>query len=249
MSGSSAAQASVLDFEAHLGALGGEIEALMRPLVAPLVEKWEWVTGDDEQVRETASRWRMLSHDLTDVADGERAAATRAAADWDGCAHEAFDEAVERVVRDLEQVAGRTSDVADLLDEAANAVGQAERIVAELVRELIEWAVVTLAISAAGAIVTLGASVAAGAAAAAARAGIVGAKIAARLGELALELRRLQLALGVYEVWFKGLSVAQKQLVRAAERGVIGGFTGVDCDVPSPMIDLAMVRLETERSF
>lgn len=239
----SSATASVLDLDAHLGALGDDIEAMMRPLVAPLVEKWEWVTGDDEQVRETARRWRAMSRGLRDVADGERVAAARVVDGWDGCSHQAFAKAIEEVVRDLEQVAVRTDDIADLLDQAADAVGEAERTVRELIRGLIEWAAVALVISAAGAIVTLGASAAAGAAAAAARAGIVGARIAVRLSELALELRRIQLAFGVYEVWFTGLSRAQQLMVRAAQCAALGDLTGLDGDWPRPLFDLATIRL------
>ena len=137
---------------------------------------------------------------MAQVADDERVAADRVVGEWEGRRTTPSTTPWRRLVRDLDEVAERTSDVADLLDQAAIAVREAERIVGDLVRELIEWAAVSLAISAAGAIVTLGASAAAGAAAAAAKAGVVGARIATQLGRLALELRRIQLVLGVYAV-------------------------------------------------
>jgi uncharacterized protein YukE len=241
--------ASVLDLEAQLGALGGEIAAVMRPLLAPLLEKWEWVTGDDEQVHETARRWRAMSEAVSLVAGGEQAAAARVVGEWEGAAHTSFDEAVEEVVRDLKEIAVRTSDVADLLDQAAVAVRRAEQIVRELIRELIEWAALSLAISAAGAIIPLGASAAAGAAAAAAKAGIVGARIAAQLSQLALELRRIQLLLGVYQSWITSLGFVQKRLVSMVQGIVVKGVTPLDGNWKPPVRDLAGIWVEPERCF
>lgn len=242
----SARVAPVLDIEAQLGALGDEIAALIRPLLAPLIEKWEWVTGDDEQVRETARRWRGMSRAVAQVADDERAAAARVVGDWEGSAHDAFDDAVTRLARDLDEVADRTSGVADLLDQAATAVREAERVVGDLVRELIEWAAVSLAISAAGAVVTLGASAAAGAAAAAAKAGVVGARIATQLARLALELRRVQLLIGVYEAWITTLTFAQRRLVKLVQTLVVKQLSGADARWQPPAIDLARIRLGPE---
>lgn len=245
----SARVAPVGDIEAQLGALGGEIAAVMRPLLAPLLEKWEWVTGDDEQVHATAHRWRAMSDGLTQVADAQRVTADRVAGEWEGRASDAFDDAVEEVLRDLREVAERTGDVADLLDQAAVAVRETERIVGDLVRELIEWAAVSLVISAAGAIVTLGASAAAGAAAAAAKAGMVGARIAAQLGRLALELRRIQLVLGVYQSWVTSLTFVQRRLVSVAERVMVEQLADVDASWQPPAIDLARIRVSPERCF
>jgi uncharacterized protein YukE len=241
--------APALDLEAQLGALGGEIAAVLRPLVAPLLEKWEWVTGDDEQVHETARRWRAMSEAVSQVAYDEQASVARVVGEWEGLAQQAFDEAVEEVVRDLKEVAVRTGDVADLLDEAAVAVRRAEQIVRDLIRELIEWAALSLAVSAAGAIVTLGASIAAGAAAAAARAGIVGARIAAHLGHLATELRRIQLVLGVYESWVKSLGFVQKRLVSTVQGIVIKQAVPLDGKWKPPAIALAGIRVDPERCF
>ena len=64
---------------------------MLRPLVAPLLEKWEWVTGDDEQVHETARRWRAMSEAVSQVADDEQAAAARVVGEWEGLAQQAFD--------------------------------------------------------------------------------------------------------------------------------------------------------------
>lgn len=239
----SARVSPVLDVEAQLGALGEEIAGVLRPLLAPLLEKWEWVTGDDEQVHETAGRWRMMSEALTQVAHDEHTALARVAGAWEGSAQRAFEDAVDQVVRDLREVAVRTSDVADLLDQAAVAVRHAEQVVGELVRELVEWAALSLAVSAAGAIITLGASVAAGAAAAAARAGIVGARIAVQLGRLAQELRRIQLLLGVYQAWVKGLGRVQKRLVGKVQGIVLREATGLDGGWRQPAIDLARIRV------
>ncbi|WP_310528285.1 hypothetical protein, partial [Nocardioides sp.] len=231
--------AHAADLEAQLGALGGEIAGILSQLLAPLLAKWEWLTGDDDQVHQTARRWRAMSEAVSHVAHDERAASARVVDEWEGAAKRAFDDAVGELVRDLEEIAVRTAEVADLLDEAALAVRHAEQLVRDLIRELIEWAALSLAVSAAGAIITLGASAAAGAAAAAAKAGIVGARIAARLSQLALELRRIQLALGVYQSWISSLSFAQKRLVSTVQGIVVKGVTPLDAAWKRPALDLA----------
>lgn len=238
-----------VDVEAQLGSLGAEIAGVMRPLLAPLVDRWESVVGDDEQVHLTAQRWRVMSAALTQVGYDERAAVARVAGDWEGLANLAFGEAVDEVVHDLEEIAQRAGEIADALDQAAVAVRRAEELVRELIRELIEWAALSLAVSAAGAIVTLGASVAAGAAAAAAKAGIVGARIATHLGRLAVELRRIQLVLGMYEHWVKSLTFVQRRLVSTVQGIVVRQVAPVDGNWRPPAITLAGIRVDPEHCF
>ena len=240
---------SGFDLEAHLGVLGAEIAAIMRPLVAPLQEKLEWVTGDDEQVHETAWRWRAMSESLTQVAVDERVAVDRLEGAWEGLAQLSFHDAVDDVGQDLKELASRTADIADRLDEAAAAVRRVEQIVRDLIRELIEWAALSLAVSAAGAIITLGASAAAGAAAAAAKAGIVGAKIATQLGQLALELRRIQLVLGVYESWVQTLGFVQRRFLGVAQGMVVKSVAPIDGDWKPPVTDLGHIWLDPESSI
>ncbi len=238
--------APVFDLEAKLGGMGGEVAALMRPLLAPLVEKWEWVTGDDEQVHETARRWRAMSRAVGEVARDQHACARLVTGEWEGSAHDAFDEAVLTLARELEEVADRTGEVAHLLDEAADAVRHAELVVADLIEELVEWAALSLAISAVGAIVTLGASAAAGAAAAAAKAGVVGARIAIQLGRLSADLQRIRLLLGAYQVWVKHLSFIQKQLVKKAQGLVLKEVTTLDGSWKKPAVTLVGIRVRVE---
>ena len=143
-----------LGVEASIGALGAEIAAVMRPLLRPLIEQWESLTGDHEAVHATAARWREMARGIDTVADTQRAAATAVAPEWEGRAHEAFAVATDDAVRDMRRLAERTADVGDLLDEAAAAVHEAELLVASLIRELIEWAALSLAVSAATGLVT-----------------------------------------------------------------------------------------------
>lgn len=245
----SAAVAGRFDLEAQLGALGGEIAAIMRPLVEPLLEKLDWVTGDAEQVNDVARRWRLMSSALDRVADQERACLTDVDGEWEGRAQLAFEEAVDDVVRDVRGLVTRTEEVADQLDLAAEAVHRVEGIVRDLIRELIEWAALTLVVSAAGAIITLGASAAAGAAAAAARAGIVGARIATQLGQLALELRRIQLVIGVYQAWLGNLGMVKGQLVKTVQGQVVKAILPIDGDVLDPIKGLVDITLDPETCF
>jgi hypothetical protein len=67
----------------------------------------------------------------------------------------------------------------------------AEELVAGIIRELIEWALLTLAVNAALSLVTLGASAVAGAAAAAAEAAVAYSRIASVLTKVAQALARI----------------------------------------------------------
>ena len=123
----------------------------MRPLLAPLVEKWEWVTGDDEQVHDTAQRWRVMSEALTQVGPTtSEPPSPGSRVSREGMAHLAFGAAVDEVVHDLDEIAERAGEVANLLDRAAVAVRRAEQLVRDLIRELIEWAALSLAVECRG---------------------------------------------------------------------------------------------------
>jgi hypothetical protein len=173
---------------------------------------------------------------------------------WAGLAHGSWTEAGVEVGQGLEELAGRARDIGDCLEEAAIAVHETERLVRELVRELLEWAALTLAVSAVTGLVTLGASTVAGAATAAAKAAVTGSRIAALVRRLAAVLRRIQDRVDAYRDWVRGLPRMRRLVVERAEkqvvstvvkkplRGATSEATGMDGQVREPLEGLVATR-------
>ena len=181
-----------LESVALLAALPVEVRDVIRPLVQPLLEQWDSLVGDHEAVREAADRWRSMGRHLDDLGRRQHRTVEDTGVGWVGLAAGGWTVAGAEVGRGLEELADRSLDVGDCLDEAASAVHETERLVRDLVRELLEWAALTLAVSAVTGLVTLGASTLAGAASAAAKAAVTGSRIAALVRRLAAVLRRIQ---------------------------------------------------------
>ena len=205
--------------------LDGLVDGLLRPLVAPLADMFDWVTGDSAQVRSTAQRWRDLATMLDAVVDHHARAIAPVAADWDGAAHDAFAAAMSDLRAQVQEIAEAASQTSDFLDDAAMEIEVAEELVSAIIRELIEWALLTLVVSAALAVVTFGASALAGGAAAAAEAAVATSRIATVLTKIAAALTRLaQLATALRTAkMFSALSVIRTLAVRP----LVGGATGL----------------------
>lgn len=171
--------------------LDGMVDALMRPLVQPLADMFDSVTGDSAEVRSTAQRWRDLGTTIDRLAQHHRDVIAPLSSAWEGEAHDAFQAAMRELLTAVDQLADDTRETADFLEDAAMEVELAEELVATIIQELIEWALLTLAVSAALSLVTLGASAVAGGAAAAAEAAVAGSRIATVLAKVASALERL----------------------------------------------------------
>ncbi|KGM12329.1 WXG100 family type VII secretion target [Cellulomonas bogoriensis] len=175
---------------AWMSPLDGMVDALMRPLVDPLVGMFDSVTGRSSEVRSTAQRWRDLAATLDELVDHHQRVITPLAQSWDGAAHEAFQASMRELLRNVDELASSTRETAEFLEDAAMEVELAEELVATIIRELIQWALLTLAVSAALSIVTVGASALAGGAAAAAQAAVAGSRIATVIARIATALQR-----------------------------------------------------------
>jgi uncharacterized protein YukE len=229
--------------EGWMSGLVGGVYSLMRPLVDPLVEKWDSITGDDASVHATADRWRTMSQSLREVSTGARASAASTDATWAGLAHDAFTAAAADLATQIDDIAAQFDGVSGFLREAAEEVRNAEELVRELIWELVEWAAITLAVSAATAIVTLGASAVAGAATAAAKAGVTGAKIAQLLSRVATVLARVRDALRAYKAFLKGLDFKKRFVFRAVvEKPIVRHLSGLDGNWKVPAYELANVH-------
>ncbi|MCL7494074.1 MULTISPECIES: WXG100-like domain-containing protein [Streptomyces] len=165
------------------------VDSIMRPLVEPLAEHLEAVTGDDEGIQEAAKLWRDQAAELRDLIADQRRDRADLAHEWTGEAAEAFQGHLAELETALEAEAEDMDAVADVLEQAGAQAKMAEQVVETLIRELIEWALIELAVALATSIVTAGISAAAAAAAAVAEASFVSARIARVLAELAKELK------------------------------------------------------------
>jgi uncharacterized protein YukE len=239
---------------ALLGGLPVEVQHVVRPLVQPLLEQWDSLVGDHEAVHEAAQRWRAMGRHVDDLGRRQHRTVGDTEQGWAGLAQRSWAGAAGEVGSGLEALADRSRDVGDCLDEAAAAVRETELLVRELVRELVEWAALTLAVSAVTGLVTLGASTLAGAASAAARAAVTGSRIAALVGRLAAVLRRIQDRVDAYRAWVQGLGTVRRILVERAEqqavsvavrkplRGEIADAAGIDGKPLEPLTSLVDAR-------
>ncbi|WP_457207151.1 hypothetical protein [Nocardioides sp. P5_C9_2] len=252
-----AVRSTRLESVALLGSLPDEVQAIMRPLVQPLLEQWDSVVGDHQAVREAAERWRGTGRHLHDLARRQHGTVDDTEGRWIGLAQCSWTESGRDVGVDLEALAERCTLIGACLDEASVAVHETERLVRDLVRELLEWAALTLAVSAVTGLVTLGASTVAGAATAAARAAVTGARITALVRRLAAVLHGIRLRVDAYRDWVQGLSFVRRQVVERAEKQVVGVVvkkplrgatseaTGMDGQVREPLGALASARSRT----
>ncbi|MFD9125429.1 WXG100 family type VII secretion target [Kitasatospora sp. NPDC059571] len=171
------------------------IDEIMRPIVEPLAEPLEFVTGDPEGLTAAADLWRRQAAELRETVADQRRDRADLAHGWQGAAADAFQQELAAYEDALEAEADDMEATAELLDEAAAESRMAQDLVETVIRELIEWALITLAASIAFSVVTAGISLAAEAAAAAAEGGIASARIASLVARLARALKKIEQAL------------------------------------------------------
>ncbi|MCU7825414.1 WXG100 family type VII secretion target [Kitasatospora sp. DSM 101779] len=172
--------------------MGSVIDEIMRPIVEPLAEPLEFVTGDPEGLEAAAQLWRRQAVGLREVVADQRRDRAALAHDWQGEAAERFLQELAEYETALEAEADDMDATAELLDEAAAESRMAQDLVETVIRELIEWAIITLAASIAFSVVTAGISLAAEAAAAATEGAVATTRIARLVAKLAKVLRRIE---------------------------------------------------------
>lgn len=239
---------------ALLGSLPAEVQTVMRPLVQPLLEQWDSLVGDHEVVRQAAERWRGTGRHLHDLARRQHRTVADTEGRWVGHAQCSWVGAGREVAVDVEALAGRCADIGACLDEASVAVHETELLVRALVHELLEWAALSLAVSAVTGLVTLGASTLAGAATAATRAAVTGSRIATLVRRLAAVLQRIRARIDAHRAWVEGLSTVRRKALERVEkqvvdtvvkkplRGATSEATGMDGQVRDPLEALAAAR-------
>ncbi|MEU9111864.1 WXG100 family type VII secretion target [Streptomyces sp. NPDC048483] len=167
------------------------VDDIMRPLVEPLADELEFVTGDPETLKEAAKLWREKSDELRNIVADQRRDRADLAHEWTGQSADAFQNNLAELETAMEAEADDMDKTAEVLEGAAEQAEFAQEMVETVIRELIEWALISLAAAVALSVVTAGVSLAAEAAAAAAESGIASARIATLVARLAKELKAL----------------------------------------------------------
>jgi len=192
VSGAVDAYTKINDWMSPMGSL---IDEIMRPIVEPLAEPLEFVTGDPEGLTAAAELWRRQAQALREVVADQRRDRANLAYDWQGEAADHYQQELAEYETALEAEADDMDLTADQLEEAAAQCRVAQDLVETVIRELIEWALITLAASLAFSVVTAGISLAAEAAAAAAEGAIATTRIANLVRKLASALKKIEEAL------------------------------------------------------
>jgi WXG100 family type VII secretion target len=170
----------------------GPAYAVIRPIVEVLANPLDAVTGDPDALRAKAQAWRTAAERVVKLAEHEANARRAVLQAWEGEAAEAFGAELAELNQSIIQVAQHFRETADLLDTAAEAAEQAERVAVQVVKELIVWAIITIIVALASAHITAGASAVAGTAAVIAEKGFAAVRLTAVGVRLARLLRAAQ---------------------------------------------------------
>ncbi|WP_433306754.1 WXG100 family type VII secretion target [Actinoplanes sp. CA-030573] len=179
-------------------AMNNGLDWLLTPIVWPLLQLFEQAVGDPDQLDHHAGTWNATARALRDVAAAQRADLDSLMGQWHGAAAEAYAARILGLARGLEDAAEEMAKTADSLGDSAMDLRNVEEMIKTIVRELVEWLVITWLAAQALAIVTAGASEAAAAAASAAETGIAVTR-ATRL------LAQLHRALEAYKAFMEAL--------------------------------------------
>ncbi|MFD3420558.1 WXG100 family type VII secretion target [Streptomyces decoyicus] len=174
-----------------MSGMSGLVDEIMRPLVEPLADQLEFVTGDPETLKEAAKLWRDKAADLRDIVADQRRDRADLAHEWTGEAAEALQGYLAELETAMEAEADDMDKTADVLEGAAEQAQFAQEMVEAIIQELIEWALITLAAALALTVVTAGLSWAGEAAMAATEASVATSRIAEVVYKLGSNLKSL----------------------------------------------------------
>lgn len=169
----------------------GAAYGIIRPMVDFLANPLDSVTGDPDQLRSKAEAWRSAASDLEGYAETEASARQTVMSHWEGEAAAAFNNELAQVNQSITEMISHFEGTAELLENAAQGVQEAQEMVEDIVRELIVWLIVTILTALAASWFTLGASMAAASAAGALEAAAAGTRAAAVVARLVSILTRI----------------------------------------------------------
>ncbi|WP_433381050.1 WXG100 family type VII secretion target [Actinoplanes sp. CA-142083] len=179
-------------------AINSGLDWLLTPIVWPLLQVFEQAVGDPDQLDHHAGTWNTTAQSLRDLASAQRADLDSLSGQWQGAAFDAYAARIQALVQGLEGAADEMARTADSLGDSAMDLRNVEEMIKTIIRELVEWLVITWLAAQALALVTAGASEAAAAVASAAETGIAVSR-ATRL------LAQLHRALEAYKAFMEAL--------------------------------------------
>lgn len=165
-------------------ALNTGLDTLLYPFVWPLLELLELAVGDPDQLDAHAAAWQNAATQLRQLAEMERRDLAALRPEWIGPAADAYARRITTLVEGLEAAAGEMARTADSLGDTAMDLRNCEEIIRTIIRELVEWLVITWLAAQALAVITAGASEAAAAVASAAETGIAVSRTTRILAQL-----------------------------------------------------------------
>ncbi|MEU2611863.1 WXG100 family type VII secretion target [Micromonospora sp. NPDC007271] len=152
--------------------LNNALDTLLYPFVWPLLQLLELCIGDPDQLDAHSGAWQAAATQLRQLAERERADLAALRNHWEGPAADAYAKRITTLCEGLEAAAGEMARTADTLGDTAMDLRNCEEIIRTIIRELVEWLVITWLAAQALAIITAGASEAAAAVASAAETGV-----------------------------------------------------------------------------
>jgi uncharacterized protein YukE len=179
------------------GAMGFALE----PYIWPLLELLELAVGDPDQLDRHGESWKAAAAGLREQAATQRAELELVGAHWHGEAAAAYGRRVAELVDCLERAADGMARTADTLGDTATDLRSVEAMIKDVIRELVQWLLITWAAAQLFAVVTAGASEAAAAVASAAETGIAVSRATMLLARLHEALRMYQALLASLETF------------------------------------------------
>jgi WXG100 family type VII secretion target len=232
------------------------LDFLLYPFVWPLLELLELVTGDPDQLDRHGDSWRQAAEALRTVATAERQDVDRLAGSWQGEAADAYQARIGDLIQGLRQAGDEMARTADALADAAMDLRAVEEVLRTIIRELVEWLIITWLAAQALAFVTAGASEGAAVAASEAESAIAvirASRPVQLLGEALaryrgwLEVLKAEGTLGRAAAW----ALSERRLARIPVKAVTGldGSVGevVDSGVDG-LVDAALDEVADRRS-
>lgn len=142
-------------------AVNEALDVLFLPFTWPLLQILEMCTGDPDQLHAHSRAWIDAAKQLQELAVTQKNDLVALRSQWKGQASEAYAKRVESLIEGLEQSATEMAQTADALGDSAKDLVNAEEVIKTLIRELVEFFIITQIASAVLDAVTAGAAEAA----------------------------------------------------------------------------------------
>ncbi|WP_037576356.1 WXG100 family type VII secretion target [Phaeacidiphilus oryzae] len=142
----------------HEGGIGGLIDSGVQAVLdhTPLQHMLEQVTGNADALHQAGQQWLDQAHAADQLAQQLRSGAKPLDANWTGDASDRFSGFMGDIVEQVESMSQDMAQTAQILNQAGQECQMAEDVIKMIIRELIEWAAMTLAATAVADLVTFG---------------------------------------------------------------------------------------------